>query len=132
MNSEGRKVFVESNVVIRRTIMGCSTSKSKNVLNQVSPPPSESTAVLLVESDSDSFFLGQERPRPLIFAIIRNGHEVVRGRLRDVEIDLLQKEYDLAEAEWRHLKIWFFQWHRKMELGSDDHLGFLSYVFLST
>ncbi|KAL7570916.1 hypothetical protein ACA910_002549 [Epithemia clementina (nom. ined.)] len=101
--------------------MGCSISKSKKVLNQVYKAPPEA-AVAGNNDDDDNYSSG--KPRPLIFAIIRNGHEVVRGRLKDVEGYLQSNELELAEAEWRHLKTWF-NLHRKMELGTDDTLGFL-------
>mmetsp|Transcript_32863 Transcript_32863/g.68503 ORF Transcript_32863/g.68503 Transcript_32863/m.68503 type:complete len:258 (-) Transcript_32863:146-919(-) len=60
-----------------------------------------------------------ERPKPLIFAIIRNGHEVIRGGLQDIEAFLQRGELELATEEWRKLRKWW-QMHRKLELGVDD------------
>ena len=103
----------------RQVNMGCGLSKkARQDLNVPEQAP-------LVDADDA---LLDEKPRPLIFAIIRNGHEVVRGRLRDVEAFLQQHEHGKAESEWIRLRTWI-DMHRKMEMGTDDNNGFLGFVW---
>jgi hypothetical protein len=58
-----------------------------------------------------------EKPKPLIFALMRNAHEVIRGAQRDLKI-LIEKG-DLGAAKTLHEKlIKFTMMHMWMEEGS--------------
>lgn len=51
--------------------------------------------------------VGDANPKPLVFALMRNGHEVIRGAMRDLS-RLLAADCDLSTArhEWNLLNRW--------------------------
>ena len=58
-----------------------------------------------------------EKPKPLIFALMSNAHEVIRGAQRDLKI-LIEKG-DLGAAKTLHEKlVKFTMMHMSMEEGS--------------
>lgn len=59
-----------------------------------------------------------EKPRPMIFAIMRNGHEVIRGSMRDVQAALDKGDFDEAKVTWDKLEKWSVM-HMLMEEGTD-------------
>jgi len=66
-----------------------------------------------------------ELPQPVIFALIRNGHEVIRGRLQDIKILLERGELEMATSEWANLRKWYHT-HLLLELGTEKGArGFL-------
>eukprot|EP00527_Entomoneis_sp_CCMP2396_P005948 CAMPEP_0198140252 /NCGR_PEP_ID=MMETSP1443-20131203/3449_1 /TAXON_ID=186043 /ORGANISM="Entomoneis sp., Strain CCMP2396" /LENGTH=265 /DNA_ID=CAMNT_0043802625 /DNA_START=233 /DNA_END=1030 /DNA_ORIENTATION=- len=62
--------------------------------------------------------ISSKKPRPLIFAIMRNGHEVIRGAERDLK-ELIEKgDLEGAAELWEKHKRWMFV-HMKMEDGTE-------------
>eukprot|EP00977_Amphora_coffeiformis_P028101 scaffold34695_cov266-Amphora_coffeaeformis.AAC.2 len=61
--------------------------------------------------------VGDVNPKPMVFALMRNGHEVIRGAMRDLKL-LLDAECDYATAkhEWELLSRWQ-DLHKAMEEG---------------
>lgn len=59
----------------------------------------------------------QEKPRPRIFAIMRNGHEVIRGVQRDLKELIEKDDYDGALELWKKHMKWMFV-HMTMEDGN--------------
>lgn len=89
--------------------MGCAQS-SAAASSEVKKAPEK-------QANNKSSDQAPEKPRPLIFAIMRNGHEVIRGALRDLK-DALDNG-DLTKAK----EIWpkFYKWqnvHHDMEEGN--------------
>ena len=87
------------------------------------------TAALLASSNDASKGKGDpvavpeqviaERPRPLVFALMRNGHEVLRGAMEDIS-DYLEKENkDTACAAYLEFHRWSAL-HKLMEDGHND------------
>lgn len=87
------------------------------------------TAALLASSNDASKGKGDpvavpeqviaERPRPLVFALMRNGHEVLRGAMEDIS-DYLEKENkDAACAAYLEFHRWSAL-HKLMEDGHND------------
>eukprot|EP00547_Thalassionema_nitzschioides_P005887 CAMPEP_0194201482 /NCGR_PEP_ID=MMETSP0156-20130528/1736_1 /TAXON_ID=33649 /ORGANISM="Thalassionema nitzschioides, Strain L26-B" /LENGTH=218 /DNA_ID=CAMNT_0038926679 /DNA_START=297 /DNA_END=949 /DNA_ORIENTATION=- len=77
----------------------------------------------LNEREIDSKKYGDENPRPMIFALMRNGHEVIRGAMVDIseEIDTQMSRGDKADADkiiemWNALHAWEGM-HKTMEEG---------------
>jgi hypothetical protein len=60
-----------------------------------------------------------ERPRPLVFALMRNGHEVLRGAMEDVSDYLEKGNKDAACAAYLELHRWSAL-HKLMEDGHND------------
>jgi hypothetical protein len=60
-----------------------------------------------------------ERPRPLVFALMRNGHEVLRGAIEDVSNHLEKGNKDAARAVYLELHRWSAL-HKLMEDGHSD------------
>jgi hemerythrin-like domain-containing protein len=60
-----------------------------------------------------------ERPRPMVFALMRNGHEVLRGAMEDVSDDLEKGNKDAACAAYLELQQWSAL-HQLMEDGHND------------
>jgi hypothetical protein len=54
--------------------------------------------------------------RPMIFAIMRNGHEVLRGSMLDIEAALKKNDMVTAKAMWKKLQRWD-NLHMRMEEG---------------
>ena len=61
--------------------------------------------------------VGDANPKPMIFAIMRNGHEVIRGAMMDIR-RLLDGDcdYTTAKHEWELLSRWQ-NLHAAMEEG---------------
>jgi hypothetical protein len=57
------------------------------------------------------------KPKPQIFAIMRNGHEVIRGAQKDVEALIEVGEIEQAKELWVKMHKWC-DIHMKMEEGS--------------
>mmetsp|Transcript_16740 Transcript_16740/g.24751 ORF Transcript_16740/g.24751 Transcript_16740/m.24751 type:complete len:338 (-) Transcript_16740:84-1097(-) len=77
----------------------------------------------LNEREIDSKKYGDENPRPMIFALMRNGHEVIRGAMEDIseEIATQTSKGDYADADkiiemWNDLHAWEGM-HKTMEEG---------------
>jgi hypothetical protein len=64
-----------------------------------------------------------EKPKPQVFAIMRNGHEVLRGSLRDCDEYLQNGDKDKFAAEFRSAMKWQGI-HAKMEDGAGPYKGF--------
>lgn len=58
-----------------------------------------------------------EKPKPMIFAIMRNGHEVIRGGLADLKATVNSGNVADAKKQWDDLYKWQMI-HAKMEEGS--------------
>jgi len=72
---------------------------------------------------SYQFQPGDEKPRPMIFALMRDGHEVIRGAMEDIseEIATQTSKGDYADADkiiemWNDLHAWEGM-HKTMEEG---------------
>eukprot|EP00977_Amphora_coffeiformis_P025591 scaffold20597_cov167-Amphora_coffeaeformis.AAC.5 len=63
-----------------------------------------------------------EPPRPQIFAIMRNGHEVIRGCMKDIEAAIEQNDMEMAQRLWIDLQLWD-NLHMKMEEGDAANHG---------
>jgi hypothetical protein len=58
-----------------------------------------------------------DKPKPMVFALMRNGHEVIRGGQRDLKSALFDKQdLDLAKSIYEKNKIWQ-DLHLRMEEG---------------
>ncbi|EDQ86244.1 uncharacterized protein MONBRDRAFT_28495 [Monosiga brevicollis MX1] len=57
-----------------------------------------------------------EKPRPMIFALMRNGHEVIRGGVEDCRAALEANDKDLFYKSWNEL-MEFYKMHAAMEDG---------------
>ena len=72
-----------------------------------------------------------EKPKPMIFAIMRNGHEVLRGALRELQVTLDDDDGNLDKAvvQWKDYQKWV-KMHMAMEEGVGDNgpRGFFRYV----
>lgn len=80
-----------------------------------------------------------EKPRPRVFALMRNGHEVIRGGIKDIDSALLgahsDSDVDVAHIRllWQKLTRWM-DLHMRMEEGSggtESPLGMFRYVAVS-
>jgi hypothetical protein len=71
-----------------------------------------------------------ERPKPQIFAIMRNGHEVIRGGMIEVSIAVEKGDMKAAVDAWEDLAK-FEAMHKTMEEGNGTEgspIGFFRYV----
>ena len=102
--------------------MGCTCSTAQAVEDQQQLNSSQQKGVPAAAS--------VELPQPLVFGIIRTGHEVIRARLKDIERSLVSGDLDLALAEWKKARKWFHT-HLLLELGNGESIGFLRYATLS-
>jgi len=59
-----------------------------------------------------------EKPRPMIFALMRNGHEVIRGGHKNLQAALEEEDFDKAKGIYEKNKMWQ-ELHAKMEDGID-------------
>ena len=51
--------------------------------------------------------VGDANPSPMVFALMRNGHEVIRGAMRDLQRALAAGcDYATARHEWELLSRW--------------------------
>ena len=69
-----------------------------------------------------------EKPKPQIFALMKNGHEVIRGSVVEVEDYLDQNDLENALKSYHALHKWMGM-HMRMEEGNSDDLtpkGFFS------
>ena len=57
-------------------------------------------------------------PKPVPFAIMRSGHEVIRGAMLDVAAALEKDDYAEAKSMWVQLHRWD-DLHKRMEEGGD-------------
>jgi hypothetical protein len=69
----------------------------------------------------------KEKPRPEIFAILRNGHEVIRGATPEVKNAIGEADFEGALELWKALSAWE-KMHMSMEEGNDNCKGFFRYV----
>jgi hypothetical protein len=60
-----------------------------------------------------------EKPKPQIFAIMRNAHEVIRGGMVDIQQAIEAKDMATAKTTWEKT-IKFEALHKTMEEGSTD------------
>jgi hypothetical protein len=58
----------------------------------------------------------EEKPKPQIFAIMRNAHEVIRGGMIEVKDALAKDDLESAKTEWNKLAK-FEGIHKTMEEG---------------
>lgn len=59
-----------------------------------------------------------EKPEPQIFAIMRNGHEVIRGSILDMKGAIDNDDIETAKDIWQKLHKWTII-HKRMEEGKD-------------
>lgn len=60
-----------------------------------------------------------EKPKPMVFALMRNGHEVIRGTVREVEDYLEAGDVEQAIMSYTNLMKWM-NLHLRMEEGNRD------------
>ena len=58
----------------------------------------------------------QEKPEPQLFAIMRNGHEVIRGSMLDMKAAIDKNDMKTAKEVWKNLHHWTIL-HKRMEEG---------------
>lgn len=61
--------------------------------------------------------MSADKPKPMIFAIMRNGHEVIRGGQKDVSAAITAGEIEDAKKKWDDLHKWTTI-HMTMEEGN--------------
>ncbi len=76
----------------------------------------------LETSNSPANVSSAEKPRPQIFAIMRNGHEVLRGSVHDASDALKADNLDAFSTEYSNLLKWQ-EVHALMEDGDNTRLG---------
>lgn len=86
-----------------------------------SSPPVESKAPLEEQAPPKAApaETPKEKPQPQIFAIMRNGHEVLRGGMTEVQTALDKDDMESAKEEWRQLMKWQVL-HARMEEGDGN------------
>ena len=70
--------------------------------------------------------MADEKPKPQIFAIMRNGHEVIRGGMVDCKEAIDSDDIDMFQSSWEKL-VKFESMHKTMEEGNgtdDSPKGF--------
>jgi len=60
--------------------------------------------------------MSDEKPKPQIFAIMRNGHEVIRGGMLEVKEAIDKDDMAAAKEAWEKL-VKFETMHKTMEEG---------------
>ena len=60
---------------------------------------------------------GEDKPKPQIFAIMRNGHEVIRGGMIEVKTAVENGDMETSKKEWERL-VKFEGMHKTMEEGN--------------
>lgn len=99
--------------------MGCTQSSATEEAPAASAPVVEKTVAekpAAVEKPADA--PKKEAPRPQVFAIMRNGHEVIRGAQRDLAVLLENGDLDGATDLWEKHDKWMFV-HMTMEEGKE-------------
>jgi hypothetical protein len=113
--------------------MGCAQSTPAAALG---PPEVAKPAATKEEAPPSSATPAAEKPRPRVFALMRNGHEVIRGGVADIDDALAASDVDVPHVRllWQKLSRWM-DLHMKMEEGSGEPekspLGMFRYVYLS-
>jgi len=105
-----------------RKLTGTEPSEPKQDASHPSPAPE--TVLPSPENASPP----KEKPKPMIFAIMRNGHEVIRGSIIDVQDHLDKEHLDDAIEAYHRLHKWM-EMHKLMEEGNRDNMtpkGFFS------
>jgi len=99
--------------------MGCAQSKKDEEV--VAAPSNDDAAEGEAKDAKDEVAKEEkapdEKPKPQIFAIMRNGHEVIRGAQRDVQKMVDKGKMKEAKALWAKMHKWA-DIHMKMEEGS--------------
>lgn len=85
-------------------------------------PPATPTPTSVPSSDVEEKTAVSEEllpppARPQVFAIMRNGHEVIRGAMKDIDGALAKDDMDTVRSIWKNLNKWE-QLHLQMEEGS--------------
>ncbi len=62
--------------------------------------------------------MSEEKPEPQIFAIMRNGHEVIRGGMLDMKEAIDNDDIQTAKEVWQKLHKWT-EMHKRMEEGKE-------------
>ena len=72
-----------------------------------------------------------DKPRPMVFAIMRNGHEVIRGSMKDIQAAVDAQNMDEAMETYGKLDKWMHL-HKLMEEGhpnsTETPMGMFRYV----
>lgn len=109
--------------------MGCATSKQQALAEPIKAaqvtdsgadvPTSEPAFGADVDAQQQQ---QPEKPKPMVFAIMRNGHEVLRGNLRDMTAALQESNTASFAEQWAN----FLRWgkiHAAMEDGVPGGVG---------
>jgi hypothetical protein len=64
----------------------------------------------------------EKKPTPMIFALMRNGHEVIREAQADIRAAIEKEDYETAKDTWEKLCKWC-NIHMIMEEGNDKGMG---------
>lgn len=89
--------------------MGC-TQSSSAVDEKEQPLVTDGDKKVATDTDN------AEKPRPMIFAIMRNGHEVIRGSMKDIETAVDADDIEEAMKIYGKLEKWMMV-HKLMEEG---------------
>ena len=63
--------------------------------------------------------MSEENPEPQIFAIMRNGHDVIRGSMIDMKDAIDKEDVETAKGVWQKLHKWN-DLHKRMEEGQES------------
>lgn len=99
--------------------MGCTQSKTTTAV--IAPEKKNGVQTSFKPGDS-SRVSTSEKPKPLVFAIMRNGHEVIRGAQRDMAEMIYNGDLKGAIDMWEKHNRWMFI-HMTMEEGLPDKVG---------
>ena len=98
-------------------------------ITNIGLPSSSSSSALKMSTTTGST---EDKPKPQIFAIMRNGHEVIRGSVADIKEAVEQSDMESAKDTWEKLKKWGHL-HKMMEESDGKGVtpkGLFKYVFV--
>ena len=98
--------------------MGCNQSSPAEEAATAPAPVAEKPVAEKPVAEKPADAPKKEAPRPQVFAIMRNGHEVIRGAQRDLTALLEKDDLDAATALWEKHDKWMLV-HMTMEEGKE-------------
>jgi hypothetical protein len=108
------------------SIMGCTQSTAsrdaavKSTPPEVAPPAAAPAVSPAKAADGKQ---QEEKPKPQVFALMRNGHSVIREAQVDIRAAIEKEDYATAKDTWEKLCKWS-DIHMIMEEGNDKGVGF--------
>lgn len=96
--------------------MGCKSSKDMDQQTSNAAAPTSGPTNAATQKPAEK---GEEKPRPLVFALMRNAHEVIRGAMVECNQQLDNDNLEGFKECWENLKK-FEEMHMHMEEGLTD------------